>query len=274
MKSFLKKTLIDYGAFDITIGSVLTTIFILVFIYLLIQFISILIKKSLRRRNKLDARSLSLIQLIKYIVWTFGILFALHNGGVNVTFLIASSAALLVGLGLGLQNIFKDFMSGIIILIEGIVKVNDIVEVDGMVVKVKQISLRTSEVLTRDDKVLIVPNYKFIENNVVNWTHNYSPTRFSIQVGVDYSSDIRLVEKCIFACAMQHDQVIKNSSYTPFVRFTNFGTSSLDFELFFWSENLFKIENTKSDIRFAISDSFKKNNITVPFTQLVIHQAK
>ncbi len=274
MKSFLKKTLIDYGAFDITVGSILTTAFILVFIYLFILILSLFIKKSLRKRNKLDARALSLLQLVKYIVWTFGILFALHNGGVNITFLIASSAALLVGLGLGLQDIFKDFMSGIIILVEGIVKVNDIVEVDGMVAKVKQISLRTSEVLTRDDKVMIVPNSKFVENNVVNWTHNYSPTRFSIQLGVDYSSDVRLVEKCVLACAMQHDQVIKNSAYSPFVRFTNFGSSSLDFELFFWSENLFKIENTKSDIRFAISDTFKKNNITIPFRQLVVHQAK
>jgi len=274
MKSFLKKTLIDYGAFDITVGSILTTAFILIFIYLLILVISLLIKKSLRRRNKLDSRALSLMQLVKYLVWTFGILLALHNGGVNITFLIASSAALLVGLGLGLQDIFKDVMSGIIILIEGIVKVNDIVEVDGMVVKVKEISLRTSEVLTRDDKVMIVPNFKFVENNVVNWTHNYSPTRFSIQLGVDYSSDVRLVEKCILACAMQHDHVIKSGSYSPFVRFTNFGASSLDFELFFWSENLFKIEDTRSDLRYAINDIFRKNNISVPFNQLVVHQAK
>lgn len=274
MKSFFKKTLLDYGAFDITVGGVLTTAFILIFVYVLILFLSLIIKKSLRRRNKLDARSLSLIQLVKYVVWTFGITFALHNGGINITFLIASSAALLVGLGLGLQNIFKDLMSGIIILIEGIVKVNDIVEVDSMVVQVKQISLRTSEVLTRDDKVMIVPNYKFIENNVVNWTHNYSPTRFSIQLGVDYSSDVRLVEKCILACAIEHEHVIKSDPYAPFVRFTNFGASSLDFELFFWSENLFKIENTKSDLRYAINDIFQKNNISVPFNQLVIHQAK
>ena len=274
MKKFLNKSLIDYGAFDITIGSILSTIVILVLIYLSIQFTSIVIKKSLRRQNKLDARSLSLIQLIKYVVWTFGILFAFHNAGINVTFLIASSAALLVGVGLGLQNIFKDFMSGIIILVEGTVKVNDIVEVDNMVVKLQQISLRTSMVMTRDDKVLIIPNHKFIENNVVNWTHNEAPTRFTISVGVDYSSDTRLVEKCIIECASKNKEVLNRFPYQPFVRLKNFGSSALEFELLFWSENLFRIENTKSEIRFAIRDSFKQNNITIPFTQMVIHQAK
>jgi small-conductance mechanosensitive channel len=199
--------------------------------------------------------------------------FILQSLGIDITFLIASSAALLVGIGLGLQNVFNDFVSGVILLIEGTIKADDIVEVDGLVVKVDEISLRTSKVTTREDNVVIIPNHKFTGEKIINWTNNMLPSRFYIEVGVDYSSDVNLVEKILIECAVGHQDVMKDKEYFPFVRFKSFGDSSLNFQLIFYSNNLFRIENVKSKLHFQILDAFRKNNITIPFPQHVIHYA-
>ncbi|MBS1517745.1 MAG: mechanosensitive ion channel [Bacteroidetes bacterium] len=228
----------------------------------------------MRTKGRYDGRLQSILQLIKYIIWIFALSFILKALSVDVTFLIASSAALLVGVGLGLQNVFKDFICGIIILIEGTVKVEDIVEVDGIVVKVKEISLRTSHVVSREDKVLIIPNHKFIEDNVTNWTHNRTPTRFELAVSVDYSSDTKLVEKTLLECVQKSTEVINEGRYAPFIRFSDFGDSALLFNIIFWSNNLFRIENTKSALRFEITEAFRANNITIPFPQRVLHKVK
>ena len=180
---------------------------------------------------------------------------------------------MLVGIGLGLQNIFKDFISGITLLTEGTIKVDDIVEVDGMVVKVNEISLRTSIVTTREDNVVIIPNHEFIEESIVNWTANKLPSRFTIEVAVDYSSDEHIVEKVLIECALNHKDVLNDKEFSPSVRLSNFGNSSLDFQLIFYSFNLFRIESVKSKLRFHILEAFRKNNITIPFPQHVIHYA-
>ncbi len=271
MTEFLKTELISTGNFTITIGNIINALIIFLITYFLIKFLSVLISRSFNRKNKPDGRQFSIIQLLKYFLWTLALVFILQALGFNITFLVASSAALLVGIGLGLQNVFKDFVSGIALLIEGTIKVDDIVEVDGLVVRVKEISIRTSKVFTREDNVVIIPNHKFIEENIVNWTNNLLPTRFIIQVGVDYSSNIRLVEKVLIDCALENNDVLHDKDYYPSVRFYDFGSSSLDFQLFFYSFKLFRIENVKSQLRFQICEAFRKNNITIPFPQRVIH---
>ncbi|MCB0726995.1 MAG: mechanosensitive ion channel [Ignavibacteriae bacterium] len=221
-----------------------------------------------------DGRLQAVIQLLKYVLWIFTILTCLNILNIDITFLIASSAALLVGLGLGMQIIFKDFMSGIVLLIEGTIKVNDIVEIENKIMKVREISLRTSTVLTRDDNIVIIPNHKFVEENVINWTHNTAPTRFIIDVGVDYSSDVDLVTKCLLQAVNSNTDIFIGEKYKPFVRFHDFGASALDFQLVFWSHNLFRIETTKSNIRYEITRIFRENNITIPFLQVVLHQSE
>ncbi len=219
----------------------------------------------MRARDVPEGRQTSFVQLIGYVLWTLGIILTVQSLGIDITFLVASSAALLVGIGLGLQSVFKDFVSGIIILLDGTVKAGDVVEVGGWVAKVLDVSLRTSTVTTRDDKNVIIPNHKFIDENVVNWTHNATPTRFIIQVGVAYNSDVKLVEKTMVACASDPEDILHTAPYLPFVRLMNFGDSSLDFELLFWSNDVFSIESTKSRLRFALVQAFKRTASIFPF---------
>lgn len=274
MNEIFNYELLHTRSLVITVGSILTVVFILIATRLLLRLLSAVVHRSMRARAVPEGRQTSFVQLIGYVLWTFGIILTVQSLGIDITFLVASSAALLVGIGLGLQSVFKDFVSGIIILLDGTVKTGDVVEVGGWVAKVLDVSLRTSTVATRDDKIVIIPNHKFIDENVVNWTHNANPTRFIISVGVAYNSDVLLVEKTLIACAAQPDDILHTASYLPFVRLMNFGDSSLDFELVFWSDNVFRIESTKSRLRFAIVKAFQENGINIPFPQMVLHQAK
>ncbi|MBK8981638.1 MAG: mechanosensitive ion channel [Ignavibacteria bacterium] len=139
--------------------------------------------------------------------------------------------------------------------------------------KIQEISLRTAIAISRDDKVLIIPNHKFIEDNVTNWTHNNTPTLFKLEVSVDYSSDVRFVEKILLDCAKNNDDVLDDDLYYPLIRFSDFGDSALLFTIIFWSNNLLRIEGTKSNLRFDIFKELAKNNIVIPFPQRVIHKA-
>lgn len=241
--------------------------------YFAIKTTSYLIVRFFNKKGITDTRHISVIQLVKYCIWIITLIFIFQAIGMDITFIVASSAALLVGIGLGLQDVFKDFISGIVLLIEGTIKVDDIVEVDGMVVLVNEISIRTSKVTTREDNVMIIPNHKFVEEKIVNWTNNTLPTRFTIEVGVDYKSEVNLIEKVLIECALSHEDVLRDEVYFPFVRFHDFGNSALSFRLIFYSFNLFRIENVKSKLRFKIINEFRENNISIPFPQHVIHYA-
>ena len=214
-------------------------------------------------------RGKSFIQILKYVIWIIGLSIIANSFGLNMTFVIASISALLIGVGFGLQHIFNDFFSGIIILFDGSIKVDDIVEVEGTIGRVLTIGLRFSKVLTRDNVIFIVPNSRFTTEKVINWSHNKEATRFHVNVGVAYGSNVRLVEQILQESASKHVQIVKIPQ--PFVRFNDFGESSLDFQLYFWTVNDFLVENIKSDLRFVIDDEFRKNNIEIPFPQRDLH---
>ncbi|MBN1599668.1 MAG: mechanosensitive ion channel [Bacteroidales bacterium] len=120
--------------------------------------------------------------------------------------------------------------------------------------------------------ILIVPNSNLINSKVINWSHHEKKTRFKVKVGVAYGSDVQLVKKVLLECASSHQQIFKNPP--PFVRFIDFGNSSLDFELLFYTTETFRVEDTKSDIRYAIDEAFRKNKIKIPFPQRDVHIMK
>lgn len=210
-------------------------------------------------------RQYTVTRLVLYIGFIMGIVALLQVLGISFTLLIGGSAALLVGVGLGLQQTFNDLISGIIILVEGTVKVGDIVKVDGFVAKMRKIGLRVSEIETRDNSVLLIPNSKLVVENVNNWSHYVKPTRFQVTVGVSYTSDVRLVERLLLKAANEHTRVSKKPK--PRVQFRDFGNSSLDFMLHFYSTQRMTVEFTKSDIRFNITRLFRENGIEIPFPQ-------
>lgn len=274
MEEFLRYELFRIGNVTLTIGHLANVAIIILVTWLAVAVISRLIGQFFRVRKLEASRKHAFVQLVKYFFWTIAVVLILDALGMKITILLAGSAALLVGLGFGLQQIFQDLVSGIFLLLEGTVRVDDVIEIDGLVGKILAINLRTSRVLTRDGIIIIVPNHKFIVDNIINWSHNAIATRFKVSVGVAYGSDVEKVRSILVDCALRHPDVITGEdrkAYHPFARFVDFAESSLNFELYFWSNNIFYIENTKSDIRFMIDHQFRASGVTIPFPQRDVH---
>jgi len=268
MKEFLEYRLIEVDNYILTPYDILVAILVILITWVILKLIHKAIFTRLKKRH--DVGTLNSIFLVtKYFIWTISIIIILQTIGVNITYLIASSAALLVGLGLGIQQIFNDIVSGIFLLFEGNVKINDVVQINDMVATVKHINLRTSKVETRENVIIIVPNSKLISDNVINWSTIDENTRFSVKVGVSYGSDVVKVKEILETVANNHEKISKEPK--PFVRFTDFGNSSLDFELLFFTKNSFRVKNIKSELRFDIYKKFAENNINIPFPQQDIY---
>ena len=248
------------------------TIALILLIFLITKLGVWIIKKAIFRKEDREfdhGNAHAIFQIIRYLFWVIAIALILETVGIKVTVLIAGSAALLVGVGLGLQQTFNDIVSGIILLTERTIKINDILEIDNDVVILQKIGLRTSKGLNRNDISIIIPNSLITTNKVINWSHQAKKTRFRIKVGVAYGSDVDKVLKVLEASALEHPEV-KNKNDIE-ARFVDFGNSSLDFELLFFSENVFRIERMKSEIRKMINRNFIENKITIPFPQMDIH---
>jgi len=205
----------------------------------------------------------------RWLIYIIILLITLDGLGVNVTAIFAASAALLIGVGLALQTLFQDIISGVFILIDQSVHVGDIIEIEGKVGRVEEIKLRTTRAVTIDNKVLVIPNHLYLTNSLYNWTQNGTLTRESVNVGVAYGSDVELVKNLLLQAATSHPEVIGVPE--PVVVFTDFGDSALNFTLIFTLNDSFKATFPKSDIRFAIDRLFRENNITIPFPQRDIH---
>lgn len=266
---FLELPILSIGKTEILVYNLLSAVGIVLVTYLILW----IIKKALfrkRRSNEFDTgNTYALFQIIKYIVWVLAIGLLLETIGVKVTVLIAGSAALLVGVGLGLQQTFNDVISGIILLSERSIKVGDILEIDSDVVTIQDIGLRTSKGLNRDEISIIIPNSLITTNKVINWSHQSKKTRFRINVGVAYGSDVNLVLKVLEDSTVEHPDISDRNMIE--VRMTDFGNSSLDFQILFYSHSIFRIEKIKSDIRRTINQKFLENNITIPFPQVDVH---
>ena len=272
MKEFLEYDIFDVGNYHFTIFKTLIILTIIIITYLITWSLKKILKLRADKMSLKEGRWWAYYQISKYILWVIAISLILETIGIKITILIASSAALFVGIGLGMQQIFNDLVSRLILLFEGTVSVNDILDLDGEVLKVGKIGGRTSEAINRDDIIVIIPNSKLVSNKVINWTHKKKYIRFVINIGVAYGSDVDLVIKILEDAAKEHKDSYKQKQ--PFGRLINFGDSSLDFELLFWSANMFRINNTASDIRRNIIKKFEVNNIQIPFPQRDIHLKK
>lgn len=253
---------------DVTVGSLLYVILSGIVIWFVYRWTKKFASKAVQAGRLDTGRQFAVIRITKYILIIVFVTIALVSLNVSSQVFVFL-APLLIGVGLGLQQVANDIVSGVILLIEPSIRVNDVVEVDTIVARVSEIGLRTSIVETRDGIAMIIPNHKLVSENLINWSSNDTATRFSIKVGVAYGSDVKLVEKLLSETAWKHSKVITNP--TPIILFKDFGESSLDFELIFWSNQLFIIEQVKSEIRFMIDEAFREHNIQIPFPQRDLH---
>jgi small-conductance mechanosensitive channel len=243
---------------------------------MLLNIIKLYISKKFKSQAEFNAGTEFVYnQIAKYIVYLLALITALKALEIDVTLLLTGSAALLVGIGLGLQDVFKDMFSGIVLLVEGNVRVGDIVEIsnggktEAIVAKILKINVRTTQIETREGNVLIIPNAKLTQEFVENWSHGSELTRFTIQVSVEYSADTEQVSRLLKQAALAHPKVKKTKEVI--VRLANFGSSGLEMELIFWADQSWDINNYRSEIRMEINRLFKEYSIIIPYPQTTVH---
>ncbi len=257
----------DDQKINITVG-----LFLLILLsFVVANFILKWVRKiSTRKMDEIDQRKfISVFKFIKYLTYIIVVFVVLSLAGVNITPFLAASAALLVGLGLALQELFQDIIGGLLIIVDKSLLVGDVIEIDGKIGRVIDIKLRTTRAITRDDKVIVIPNHKFIKDTIYNYTQNHKSTLDLVRVGVAYGSDTRRVEELLLDSVAEQKGVLKAPA--PFVVFEDFGDSALVFSVYFSISDSFIDPKIKSAIRFRIDALFREHNITIPFPQRDIH---
>lgn len=239
----------------------------ILFIFIIVlKILSKILNRIIFKYSKRDQGStIAVYKLISYFMWVIGFSFYLNVIGFDVTFLLASSAALLVGIGIGLQQTFNDLISGIILLFEGSIKIGDIVVVDGEFKKIQNIGLRTSSAVSFDNSIVIIPNSKIVTEKVINYDNGIQPVRFNVKIDVAYGTDTQLVKKLLIEIAKTEELVLDDPE--PFVMFDNIGESAYNFRLCIFIQAPLDGFTVQSNIRYKIIDEFKKNNISIPFPQ-------
>lgn len=263
----LEFSLLKIKDFNITVFDVLIVAGIFFVTRLLVWFLNKFLKNRVFSRLRIDeGRQFAFKQLVKYFIYLTSILIAFQFMGLDLSLVLAGSAALLVGVGLGLQQTFNDLVSGLILLFEGNVNVGDVIEINNLVGRVVSIGIRTSKVETRDAVTIVVPNSKFIVDNVINWSHNRTLVRFTVHLRASYDSDPEQVKRVLLEAVKQHSEFVAEKP-APFVRLQHFGEYAIEYDLLFWTHNVWRIENSKSHIRFSIYKMFRENGLKMPLPQ-------
>lgn len=270
IRNFIIAPIFYVGQTPVTLGGI-GSAFLIVIASL---FISAVVQRSVmtRLQGKLKIESgmlYALGRILHYAIIVMGVILASQCVGFNFSSLAVIFGFLSVGIGFGLQNVTSNFISGLIVLLERPISVGDLVKVDDQIGTVIDIRIRSTVINTRDNVHVIVPNSKFIENHVVNWSHGDPRVRVNINVGVAYGSDVQLVKKILLETAAAHKDVLKSPA--PEVRFASFGASSLDFVLLAWLANPELQAPLKSDLHFAIDEAFRREGISIPFPQSDVH---
>jgi small-conductance mechanosensitive channel len=271
IKSVLSVPLLKMGSMQLTLWTL---------IYLVVLFI-LLIYLSGKLRTLVADRLLTgkiadigirhaMAAIMRYVVIFVGSLIIFQTAGIDLTTLNVLAGAIGIGVGFGLQNIVSNFISGLIILFERPIKVGDRIEVGNIEGDVVRIKGRSTTVVTNDNIAIIVPNSRFISENVVNWSHTDRTVRFRVPVSVAHDSDVRLVERLLMEVAAENPDVLKRPA--PGVRFMEFGDSGLLFELRVWSMTLIQKKGLLvSSLNFGIIEKFRQHGIEIPFPQRELH---
>lgn len=258
------------GSMSFSLGKIVLFFFIIWLSIILSRIIIIILRADVLNKLPLKKGVPRMVTAItQFSLISLGLLFAIRAIGMPLDQLTIIFSAFSVGIGFGLQNIFNNLVSGVILLFERPVQIGDTVEVGNLIGKVQSMGIRSSNIHTFDGAEVIVPNGLLISQEVVNWTLSDKTRRIEVISGVAYGSDVHLVRKLLLQVLEEHPEVIKTPP--PLVLFNALGESSLDFRLLFWTDHFDEWLRIRSEVIFAIHDILYANNISIPFPQRDLH---
>ncbi len=262
--------LLEAGRNKISLGFLVLIIALSVAIFFISHWLSEWFKASVLKSLQVERGAQETItRIISYSLTLIGLMILLQTAGIDLSSLTVLAGVLGIGIGFGLQNLASNFVSGLAILIEQPIKVGDFIEVDGLSGTVEKISIRSTVVRTNDSQFVIVPNNRFIEKNVINWSYHSPQSRLHIPVGVAYGSNTGTVTEALLNAARKDARVLLYPP--PSVWFKGFGESALSFELLVWINRPQDAEPIKSALNFLIEQELSRQEIKVPFPQRDIY---
>lgn len=268
IRTFLESG-VSIGKYSLTVLDFFVVLGIFVLAQLFLWLGRIFLVRSMLKRRVDKGKQFMVRRIWRTVVYLIASMSALNAIGLDMSVLFAGSAALLVGVGIGLQSFFNDVVSGFVLLFEGGVRVGDELEVDGSVVRVERIDLRSTRVVTRSGDLIVLPNGLFSGRSVRNFTQGLDRTRLDVSVGVAYGTDTELVTRLLTEAMREQAEILESEEVV--VVFRDFGDSALVFEVRSWIRSPWTIDRIKSDIRFRIDAKFRANGVVIPFPQRDVH---
>jgi small-conductance mechanosensitive channel len=262
--------LFDLAGTPITVATLVIFILILTASFVVTRLAEKAVVRFFRFRGVTDEGTIGVAsKLVHYSLMVVGTGIGLQTIGINLSALFAAGAVFAIGLGFAMQNIAQNFVSGVILLLERAIKPGDVLKVENQFVKVVRMGIRATIARTLDEEEIIVPNSTIVQSTVTNYTLRDSLYRLRCPVGVIYGSDMRLVRSTLEQ--VSYDVEWRNRSKDPVVLLTDFGSSSVDFEVSVWIDDPWNVRRARSKLNEAIWWALKGSGITIAFPQLDVH---
>ncbi len=266
----LFKPFFHIGSSPVSIISISLLLIIVSVSVFVARYTSLLLRKDVYPNTNIDPGVQNILDnFVKYLVIATGVIIGLQVNGINLSVFATIGAGLMVGVGFGLQNIASNFISGVVILLERPIKVGDYVEVDKICGTVDRIQARSTLIKTRENILMVVPNSKFISENVINWSLNDDNVLIEIPVGISYKSNPEAARDVLLAIAEDHEKIL--SKPPPVVLLEKFDNSSINMTLEVWITDVQRRFEIISDVNFLIYRRFNESGVVIPFPQLDVH---
>jgi small-conductance mechanosensitive channel len=265
VNDWVHRPLVHLAGGEITVVSLVSGVAIVAAAYGIAGITNRAVVRLLGMRDSEHGMHFAIGKIVRYCIVILGYVVAMSTLGVRLDAILAASTVILVGIGVGLQNIAQNFISGLILLIERPVARGHFVRIGDTLGTVVDIGLRATHIVTRDEVTIIVPNSELVTARVTNQSVPSTNLRISVRVGVAYGTDTARVKEALLAVAAADPNVLRQPA--PEVRFDDFGDSSLNFSLLVWIASPAEDLRSASRLRFEIDAAFRKANIEIPFPQ-------
>jgi potassium-dependent mechanosensitive channel len=266
---YLRTPLVVLSGTPVSLLTLLTAITIVIAARIVAALVGRSLDRVLASRELEKGMRFAVTKITRYVILLIGVFVALGTMGVNTSAIMGAGAVLLVGIGFGLQKLAENFISGLLLLLERPVRKGDFIDVGGILGTVEDIGLRATHVISREGVTMIVPNASLVTSMVINHSVPTNARRISIKVGVAYDTDIDHAVKVLMGVADDEPMVMNEPPHE--VRHTAFGDSSIELALVAWIPEARDELIVASNLRFAITRAFRKENIEIPFPQREVH---
>lgn len=263
--------LVTIGDTNVTVSTIVTMALVVMVSYMLSKIFQRTIARVLAARGSKSGTVGTITGILHYTILIFGFAVALQMAGIDLSTLFAAGAIFAVGIGFAMQAIAESFVAGVILLAERTIKPGDILEIDGLVVRVREMGVRTVVGRTRDGEELIIPNSILMKSTVKNYTLRDSTYRMRVPVGVVYGSDMKVVREVLERVAGEVSQRWGLLESKPVVAMMDFGDNSVRYDVMIWMPDPWEIMRAMSEVHEAVWWALKDAGVTIAFPQLDIH---